>query len=252
MLEGGDISAVVRRQGAVLTFFGRVTRSPWRRVVPEAFTREGGDRMAVVGFCSMKGGTGKTTLAYNLAERSCSEGLRTVLVDYDPQEGSIGIADLRDGVGWKVIGSRVGVSGTEGLADMKAGGRYDVIVCDLPGSDSMALGRLLREMDVVLSPVGVGAAELSTASNFAWMAEGMGLPVVFVPNNLPLGQSRRDEMLSFLGGRGAEICPVMLTRRVAHLDALRSGLGVCEAFPRSAAAVEVEALWGWVRGRLGF
>ena len=206
--------------------------------------------MVVVGFCSMKGGTGKTTLAYNVAERSCSSGLGTVLVDYDPQEGSIGIADLRMEPGWKVVGSRVGVSGTGDLAGMKAQGGFDVIVCDLPGSDSMALGRLLKEMDLVLSPVGVGAAELSTASNFAWMAEGMGLPVVFVPNNLPLGRSRREEMLSVLEERGAEVCPVMMTRRVAHLDALRSGLGVCEAYPRSAAAAEVELLWEWVRARL--
>ncbi len=207
--------------------------------------------MSAIALCSLKGGAGKTTLAYNLAERAGSGGLRAAVIDYDPQEGSIGLADLRRVPGWPVLSGRVGVSGTDYLAAVKAGGEYDFLVCDLPGSDSMALGRLLMEMDLVLSPVGAGAADLMTAANFAWMVNRMALPVVFVPNNVPPGRSRGEAMLRELEALSLEVCPVMLRRRVAHLDALRAGLGVCEAFPRSAAAGEVAALWSWLCGRLG-
>ena len=54
--------------------------------------------MDVVALCSMKGGTGKTTLAFNLAERGHSFGWRVALVDLDPQEGAFGLADLRGGL----------------------------------------------------------------------------------------------------------------------------------------------------------
>ena len=207
--------------------------------------------MATVALCSLKGGTGKTTLSYNLCERAWAEGVPVKLVDFDPQEGSLGLAYLREPEGWGVEAGRVSVAGAEDLGTGKAAYRDGLVVCDLPGSDSMALFRLLMEMDLVLSPVGVGASDLMVAANFASLVKGMGLPVVFVGNNLPVGGARRDEMLEELAGFKVEVCPVMVQRRVAHLDAVRSGLGVCEAFPASAASKEIESLWDWVCGRLG-
>ena len=174
------------------------------------------------------------------------------LVDFDPQEGSLGFAYLRGEGGWPVVGGRVSVAGADELGRMKGEVGDGVIVCDLPGSDSMALVRLLMEMDLVLSPVGVGAAELMVAANFASLVKGLGLPVVFVGNNVPVGRGRREEMLGALASLDVEVCPVMVQGRVAHLDSLREGLGVCEAFPGSAACAEIDALWEWVCQRVGF
>ena len=207
--------------------------------------------MPAVALCSMKGGTGKTTVSFNLAERAFSGSLPVTLVDFDPQEGSMGIADLRDGRPcWPVIPGRVTVADSDRLADMKAGDPSRLLVCDLPGADSMALARLLSGMDLVLSPVGSGAADLMAAANFAAAVRGMDLPLVFLPNNVTHIQRRRDVLLEELDSLEVEVCPAMLQRRVAHLDSLRLGLGVCEAFPRSLAALEVDALWEWVCRRL--
>ena len=209
--------------------------------------------MLAVGLCSLKGGTGKTTLAYNLCERAYAQGMEVTLVDMDPQEGAMGLGYLRgDTVGWPVVKGAVSVAGAEDLSRLKGGGSDGLVVCDLPGSDSMALLRVLMEMDLVLSPVGVGAADLMVAGNFASLVKGMALPVAFVGNALPVAVKRQDEMLEELGLLGLEVCPVMLARRVAHLDALRMGLGVCEAGPHTPAAGEVRALWAWVGARLGF
>lgn len=207
--------------------------------------------MKLVAFCSLKGGTGKTTLSFNLAERAAAAGLRAALVDFDPQEGSLGLMDLRDGEGWPALRGQVSVSGVADLAGLKEGGEYDVVFCDLPGADSMALGRLLWEMDLVLSPVGAGAADLMAAANFQGMVGKMDSPVVFLPNNLPYGRNRKGAMLAELELLGVEVCPVVLYRRVAHLDALRAGLGVCELDGECRAAAEVCELWEWVQGRLG-
>ena len=200
----------------------------------------------------MKGGTGKTTLALNLAERAHASGLRVAVIDFDPQEGAIGLLDLRadQESAWPVFASRVNVAGAKSLASMKSAGEYDLLVCDLPGSDSMALGRLLMEMDLILSPVGVSAVEIMVASNFTSMVERLNLPVVFVPNNVSAGRARNEEMLQELATFADDVCPVAIQHRVAHLDATRLGLGVNEAFPKSIAAREIDSLWVWVAGRM--
>ena len=206
--------------------------------------------MPTLALCSMKGGTGKTTVSFNLAERAFDGGFQVALVDFDPQEGSTGIADLRAGgrSGWPVVPGRVTVSEAVRLAGMKVQEPSRLLVCDLPGADSMALVRLLSEMDLILSPVGIGAADLIAAANFAAAVQGMNLnlPLVFLPNNVPHVRQRRETLLAELELLEVDVCPVTVQRRVAHLDSLRSGLGVCEAFPRSPAAGEIGALWEWV------
>ena len=205
----------------------------------------------------MKGGTGKTTISFNLSERAFSSGIDVLLLDFDPQEGSLGIADLRRSdpsrACWPVLTGRVTVSDADRLSGMKSEDPGRLLVCDLPGADSMALVRLLSEMDLILSPVGSGVADLLAAANFSSVVSGMriDLPLVFLPNNVTHIRQRRDALLSELAALAVDVCPVVVQRRVAHLDSLRSGLGVCEAFPRSPAASDIEALWSWVCRRLG-
>ena len=208
--------------------------------------------MVAIALCSTKGGTGKTTISFNLAERACADGLAVAVVDFDPQEGFAGLVGLRPESldRWAVFRCRVDVKGAEDLERLKREGRYDLVICDLPGSDSMSLVRLLQQMDLVLSPVGPSASELMVAANFAWMVQPFDLPVVFVPNNLPVSPQRRQILLNELDRFAESVCPVTVYRRMAQVDALRSGRGVCEAAPRSPAASEIDSLWRWVAGHL--
>ena len=207
--------------------------------------------MVAIALCSTKGGTGKTTLSFNLAERARADGLTVAVVDFDPQEGFAGLLGLRPEHLdlWAVFSCRVDVKGAENLERLKREEQYDLVICDLPGTDSMSLVRLLQQMDLVLSPVGPSASELMVAANFAWMAQPFDLPVVFVPNNLPVSPQRLKVLMEELDRFAEAVCPVPVYRRMAQLDALRSGRGVCEAAPRSAAA-EIDALWRWVANKL--
>ena len=212
--------------------------------------------MPAVAMCSMKGGTGKTTISFNLAERAFASGLRVALLDFDAQEGSLAISDLRRAGGrmcWSVSGARVTVADADRVAGLKSEDPDRLLVCDLPGADSMALVRLLSEMDLILSPVGNGVSDLQAAANLASSVRGMriDLPLVFLPNNVTHIRHRREVLLEELEDLEVDVCPVQVQHRVAHLDCLRSGLGVCEAFPRSPAAGEISALWEWVCLRVG-
>ncbi len=210
--------------------------------------------MPAIALCSMKGGTGKTTISFNLSERAFAQGREVVLLDFDPQEGSMGIADLRrsdpDREGWPVERARVAVSDAARLAGMKLENPERFLVCDLPGADSMALLRVLSEMDLVLSPVGSGVSDLMAAANLSEAVSLLSSPPVFLPNNVSHFRRRREALAGELASLEVEVCPVWIRSRVGHLDALRSGLGVCEAQPRSRAAGEINALWDWVLSRL--
>ena len=205
--------------------------------------------MVAVALCSTKGGSGKTTLAFNLMERAVASGLRAVLVDCDYQEASIGLALLREPEDpLAVVAGSVSVAGAERLRWLRDSGEYDLVLCDLPGSQNMTLGSILSEMDLVLSPVGVGATDLMAAANIWRLVQDLENPVrlVFVLNHYPRGRWRFSQVVESLERRGAEVCPVGLQHRVIHLDTFYEGLGVCEKDPDSAASSEVNSLWSWL------
>ena len=205
----------------------------------------------ILGFASFKGGTGKTTLAYAIAERGNSGGLRTLLLDFDPQETACGIAYLREQAGWEVRRGQVSVTGAEELGSIADSGDYDLVVADLPGSEGAALQRVLANMDLVLCPVAMGAPDLLVASNFAWIAKRMSLPVVFVGNNLPAGRRRRKDLTDELESLELPVCPAFIQSRVAHLDAMSRGQSACEWAPGSPAAQELQVLWEWIAEEMG-
>ena len=216
--------------------------------------------MKTVAFISYKGGTGKTTLAYNMLERATSAGYRVALCDYDPQGTALAIWQLRESdraagllpaerAALTVVKDSFGPEMLERLGALRSGA-YDLVICDLPGADGFALNRLLSEMDLCLVPVSAGPPDLMVAADFAWMAGRLQLPAVFVPSIAPVPVKRRAAMLAELASFGLPVCEVVMVSRVSHLDALQRGCGVCETAPRSLAAGEVNALWQWLAARL--
>ena len=186
-----------------------------------------------------------------MAERGYSAGLRTLLLDFDSQETANGIAYLREQPGWEVRRCQVSVAGAEELNSIADSDDFDLPVCDLPGSEGAALQRVLANIDLVLCPVAMGAPDLLVASNFAWIAQRMSLPVVFVGNNLPPGRRRRQELIQELEAMELPVCPVLVQSRVAHLDAMNHGQSACEWAPNSPASRELQDLWQWIVGEMG-
>lgn len=208
-----------------------------------------------VAFCSLKGGTGKTTLSYNLLERALSVGLRCAVVDFDPQRGALELLRLReqyneDGGLWSGWSAQVNAAGASELAAARASGDYDLLICDLPGSDSMALLRVLREVDLVLSPVGGSFLDLASGRELSEYLEAGGLSACFIGNNLPPYAVWETDFRRDLDSMGLTGGPVALRRRTAYMRSVLDGQGVCEWERRQPAAREVIELWHWLAGEL--
>ena len=211
---------------------------------------------ALLAFYSIKGGSGKTTLAFNMAERAASAGARVILLDCDYQEASLSLAMARQeflGECWPVRRCEVSLAGAGFVRSLSDGGRYDLVICDLPRSQSMMLGGFLSAMDLVLAPVGVGAINVVAASGLLDLVQGLRAPAptAFVLNGFPRGRPRVDALIEEIESRGGEVCPVAVPGRVAHLDMFYDGKGVCEKSPGSPAALEMDGLWRWTARRLG-
>jgi chromosome partitioning protein len=79
-------------------------------------SKESGIRVRKIAIMNQKGGTGKTTTAVNLAAGIAERGLRTLLVDMDPQ-GSVGVS--------------LGIRGEKTIADFLKG-RAGLNECGIP------------------------------------------------------------------------------------------------------------------------
>ncbi len=204
---------------------------------------------------SWKGGTGKTTLACNLAERAGAAGLNTTLCDFDPQFIALRHCQLRAATNpnappIKGVRGSLSIDGIAALhAAINAEG-CDLLVCDLPGADSFTLDHALSNIDLLLLPVTTAPYDILVTANLVRHGIDKGWNMALLPNNLSSSKTRTLQKLEVLQQMGVEVAPVGLIRRVSYWDASEVGLGVCEYAPRSPAAAEMQQLWDWIAKRL--
>ena len=105
--------------------------------------------MTTIAFASWKGGTGKTTLAFNITERANADGVRTLLCDFDPQATALRQHQLRqnhspDRTLVTTVKASMSDEGLAALRGVQEKDRYDLIICDMPGADSFSMDQALN------------------------------------------------------------------------------------------------------------
>ena len=108
--------------------------------------------MSVIALCNQKGGCGKTTLAFNLAQAFAMQGDSVLLVDLDPQGSA---ADWRSmspagGVGFDVEPMER-TSLVRSIRNLRR--QYDVVIVDCPPQYADQSADAIRVSDLVLVPV---------------------------------------------------------------------------------------------------
>ena len=199
--------------------------------------------MAIIVFGGQKGGTGKSTLAWNIGAERAGQGRKVLMVDTDEQLTLAKWAKRRKEKKTEpriACVSMYGETVGEELKDQAA--NYDDIVVDCHGGMTPELVSALTVADKLIAPTRTGRADLDTFAKVneiipAIRAQNKKLLALVVINMALPGQraGKAKDVLSHL--HNFTILDNIVRARVAFEDTAADGLGVTEYERRNADAV---------------
>jgi chromosome partitioning protein len=194
----------------------------------------------VITVAQQKGGTGKTTLAANLAA-ALAPDRKVALLDIDPQhsltrwhalrpKSAAGLA-FSDVSGWRVTGE---------LDRLRAA--CDIVLIDSPPQIDTDARLAIRGANLVLIPVQPSPPDIWAAEGTLKLAAAEKRRAAIVLNRVPSAGKLRDVMAVRLREEGKPLLTATIGNRTGFATAFAEGLGITETAPRSIAANELRAL----------
>lgn len=195
----------------------------------------------VITVAQQKGGSGKTTLAINLAVEFARQGLKIALLDTDPQ-GSLGrwFMARRDRLGNPGMDLSTASAWGVSYECEKLRKTTDLVIVDTPPKVDADLRPALREADLVLIPVAASHVDLWATDGVLDLVAREHRPALVVLNRTKSG-TRLAEEVAGAAGKLADVAAARFGQRVVFAETLGQGLAVPEA-GKSIAAAEVSAL----------
>lgn len=204
----------------------------------------------VIAVVQQKGGSGKTTLAVNLAVAAIRRGMTVALLDTDPQ-GSLGrwFMTRRERLG--DAGLEFSTSSAWGVSYEceKLKGEADLVIVDTPPKVDADLRPALREADLVLVPVASSHVDLWATEGVLDLAARERKETWLVLNRARAGTRLGEDVARAASELTAGVMDARLANRVVYAETLGQGLGAIEA-GKSAATAEVGALTDEILRRL--
>ena len=216
----------------------------------------------IVSLVTEKGGTGKTTLAANLAAHWAREGRDVATWDFDPQRSLTSWHERRDASGEPLpaIERHAGDSiATASELERAAAGidrRGRIVVADTPGSDSLGLRLGMLAADLLVVPLRAGGTDLAVARRMASLlirfgrgraeagaaAPRMGMVFNATRARSTLHREHRRALRRELEGTGVRLLDAAIHEYDDFGWATAQGMGACDFDPSSKAARSVRGL----------
>lgn len=208
--------------------------------------------MRTIAVISLKGGSGKTTVATHLALAAHRRGVDALVVDIDPQHSAKDVLGAREIPGPDCIVS----TGPKLMAAQFAavGLHKQLMIIDTPAGAVEDVGEAIVLADYAVMVVRPTLLDLAGLVRTLTMVRRLGKPSTVVVNQAPIAREGSEAPVVKRALRGLEymqapLAPVILRGRAIYQTALETGRSV-EEMADKAAAREVAALWAFIDERL--
>ncbi|MDU8942985.1 ParA family partition ATPase [Ovoidimarina sediminis] len=203
----------------------------------------------VITVAQQKGGSGKTTLAANLAVALTRDGASVALLDTDPQ-GSLGR--------WFMARREAGIEDMEFSTASAWGVSYeceklkklhDFVLVDTPPKVDADLRPALRESDLVIVPVAASQVDVWATESVLDLARRERRTAMVVLNRAKAGTRVLADVTEAIAALDAIQAETVIGNRVAYAETLGHGRGVLER-GKGAWTAEIRGLTDEVRAHL--
>lgn len=203
-----------------------------------------------------KGGTGKTTIAVNMAAMRAMHGKDVLLVDTDQQESATTWAMARSQGAVQPVITCVSLRGKVGFDLVKLKEKYDTVIVDAGGRDSVELRQAMAVCDKMIMPFRPSQFDTWSLDKMSQLLKditertGQSVKASAMLNAVSSNPSVKEaEEMRLVLAEYADEFPTLeasLSDRIAVRRAARDGICVTELkkeFYDTKAAVEIEKLY---------
>lgn len=198
----------------------------------------------VLTIAQQKGGSGKTTMAANIALEYLARGKSVAMLDTDPQ-GSLGRwfmmrRERMDGD----AGFEFGTSSAWGISYEceKLRKLHDIVIIDTPPKIDADLRPALRESDLVLVPLATSQVDLWATEGVLELAARERKATLIVLNRASARARLTAKIAAAVRELDTAFAQTQIGNRVVFAEALGEGKGVAEMARTGLAAHEIAAL----------
>ena len=204
--------------------------------------------MRNIAVVARKGGSGKTTVAVNLAIAAHRRGRRVLLADTDPQGSACEVLKARQSAGPQVLRMQ-GEELPRLFRDPPAG--CDLVVVDTPAASEDAIAHAIGLAHLSLLVVRPTFLDIAAALQTARILRELRKPGMIILNQAPASRAGAESpavkrALEALRLMQLPVIPVVLRARSPYQTTLASGQSVEESSASNPAAEEMSRLWAYI------
>ena len=206
--------------------------------------------MKNIAIVARKGGSGKTTVAVNLAIAAYRRGYNVQLADTDPQGSSSEVMKVRKAQGPSVV-RLTGGELFELQKKAPRGSGNDITILDTPAATEDSIGYAIALAHLSLIVVRPTFLDIAATIQTAQILRLLRKPGLIVLSQAPVPRGGVEppsvkRALEALRLMQLPVVPIVLRSRANYQTSLATGQSVEEVAAGNPAADEVAALWNYV------